>query len=62
MGRKRQSKTQIEAGKYYQNLKTKGKVIGGIKDGKWRGFIINEQSRKERKMTFQIMLEKWFKW
>ena len=58
---KRQTKKQIKAGKYYQKLKDEKRVIGSIRSGKWYGFNIIEQSRKERKITFQTMMKNWFR-
>lgn len=58
--KKKQSAKQIEAGKKYRKLKKDRNVIGGIKEGKWYGFFIADQSRTERKSTFEKMMKNWF--
>tara|TARA_R110000824_G_C15172540_1_gene673050 strand:+ start:159 stop:347 length:189 start_codon:yes stop_codon:yes gene_type:complete len=54
MAKKRQTRKQITAGKYYKNVKTKDSIIG------MRFPLISEMSRKERKTTFQTIMENWF--
>ena len=63
-----QSKRQVAAGKKYQALKDARNLVSGItpskdpkKGGKLFYFYIADQSRKERKTTFEKIMKNWFR-